>query len=114
LYSLTIRTGCSASLVCLNEACAAISKGDCNAAIVGGTNLILAPGLTATASEQGILSPNASCKTFSADADGYARAEGIVAVYIKTLKAALRVCLSLRLSTFKWLEMSHKQWFHST
>ncbi|PMD30149.1 hypothetical protein L207DRAFT_592910 [Hyaloscypha variabilis F] len=87
--SLTIRTGCSASLVCLNEACAAISKGDCKAAIVGGTNLILAPGLTATASEQGILSPNASCKTFSADADGYARAEGIVAIYIKPLKDAL-------------------------
>ncbi|KAE9377588.1 hypothetical protein N431DRAFT_398541 [Stipitochalara longipes BDJ] len=88
--SLTIRTGCSASLVCLNEACAAISKGDCNAAIVGGTNLILAPGLTATASEQGILSPSASCKTFSADADGYARADGIVAIYIKPLKHALR------------------------
>jgi 3-oxoacyl-(acyl-carrier-protein) synthase len=75
----------------LNEACAAISKGDCKAAIVGGTNLILAPGLTATASEQGILSPNASCKTFSADADGYARAEGIVAIYIKPLKDALLV-----------------------
>jgi hypothetical protein len=56
-----------------------------------GTNLILAPGLTATASEQGILSPNASCKTFSADADGYARAEGIVAIYIKPLKDALLV-----------------------
>jgi len=77
--------------VCLNEACAAISKGDCNAAIIGGTNLLLAPGLTATASEQGILSPNASCKTFSADADGYARADGIVAIYIKPLKDALRV-----------------------
>jgi acyl transferase domain-containing protein len=42
---------------------------------------------------QGFLSANASCKTFSADADGYARAEGIVAVYIKPLKDALRVCL---------------------
>ena len=91
--SLTIRTGCSASLIGLNEACAAIAKGDCNAAIVGGTSLLLAPGLTATMAKQGVLSANASCKTFSADADGYARAEGIVAVYIKPLKSALRVCL---------------------
>lgn len=88
---MTIRTGCSASPVGLNEACAAISKGDCTAAIVGGTNLILAPGLTATASEQGLLSADGSCKTFSADANGYARAEAVVAVYVKRLKDALQV-----------------------
>lgn len=92
--SVTIRTGCSASLIGLNEACAAISKGDCKAAIVGGTSLLLAPGLTATMAKQGVLSPDASCKTFSADADGYARAEGIVAVYVKSVKDALRVCLA--------------------
>jgi len=92
--SVTIRTGCSASLIGLNEACAAIAKGDCKAAIVGGTSLLLAPGLTATMATQGVLSPDASCKTFSADANGYARAEGIVAVYVKSVKDALRVCFS--------------------
>ncbi|KAJ3577384.1 hypothetical protein NPX13_g3183 [Xylaria arbuscula] len=39
---------------------------------------------------EGVLSPDASCKTFDASADGYARAEGIIAILIKPLKDALR------------------------
>lgn len=41
---MTIRTACSSALVALNEACAVISRGDCESALVGGINLILAPG----------------------------------------------------------------------
>ncbi|KAH8648631.1 hypothetical protein BX600DRAFT_389283 [Xylariales sp. PMI_506] len=88
--SMTIRTGCSAALVGLNEACVALERGDCKSAIVGGTNLILTPALTATMSEAGVLNEDASCKTFSADADGYGRAEAIIAIFIKPLKDALR------------------------
>jgi acyl transferase domain-containing protein/phospholipid N-methyltransferase len=40
--------------------------------------------------EKSLLSPEGSCKTFSADADGFARGEGITAVYIKPLAAAIR------------------------
>lgn len=40
--------------------------------------------------EQGVLSPTGSCKTFDADADGYARGEAVNAVYIKKLSDALR------------------------
>lgn len=87
---MTIRTACSSSLVCLNEACAAISKGDCKSAIVGGTNIIMSPALTTDISEQGALSPDGSCKTFSSEANGYARGEGVVALYIKPLRDALR------------------------
>ncbi|KAJ5496618.1 hypothetical protein N7463_008605 [Penicillium fimorum] len=88
--SMSIRTACSSALVGLNEACMAIAKGDCESAIVGGTNLILAPDLVTRLSTQGILSPDGSCKTFSADANGYARGEAIVSVYVKSLSAALR------------------------
>ncbi|KAF9694091.1 hypothetical protein EKO04_007724 [Ascochyta lentis] len=88
--SLTIRTACSSSLVGLNEACMAIAKGDCESAIVGGTSLILAPDVFTRLSYQGVLSPDGSCKTFSADANGYARGEAIVSVYVKSLSAALR------------------------
>jgi acetyl-CoA acetyltransferase len=49
--SMTIRTGCSASLMGLNEACLAITRGDCEAAFVGGVNLILAPTMTTAMSE---------------------------------------------------------------
>jgi len=87
---MTIRTACSAALVCLNEACAAISRGDCEAALVGGVNLILAPSMTAAMAEQGILSKDGSCKSFSADANGYARGEAVTAVFVKPLADAIR------------------------
>ncbi|CAG8974567.1 hypothetical protein HYALB_00004363 [Hymenoscyphus albidus] len=88
--SMTIRTACSSSLVCLNEACNSIAKGECTSAIVGSTNIIMAPALTADISEQGALSPNGSCNTFSSKAEGYVRSEGVVALYVKSLQDALR------------------------
>ncbi|PGG97404.1 hypothetical protein AJ79_09216 [Helicocarpus griseus UAMH5409] len=88
--SLTIRTACSSALTGLNEACMAIARDDCESAIVGGSSLILAPDMTTRLSDQGVLSPDGSCKTFSADANGYARGEAITAVYVKSLRAALR------------------------
>lgn len=46
--------------------------------------------------EQNVLSKDGSCKTFSADADGYARGEAIATVYIKRLDDALRDGNSIR------------------
>jgi acyl transferase domain-containing protein len=40
--------------------------------------------------EEGMLSPEGSCKTFDSAADGYARGEAINAVYIKLLDDAIR------------------------
>nr|ALQ32960.1 putative polyketide synthase [Fusarium scirpi] len=88
--SQVVRTGCSAALVALHEACLALSRGDCEGAIVGGANLIMAPGMTVAMTEQGVLSPDGSCKTFSADANGYARGEAISAIFVKPLSAAVR------------------------
>ncbi|KAI1826773.1 hypothetical protein F4861DRAFT_545304 [Xylaria intraflava] len=88
--SVTVRTACSSALVALDAACTAIARGDCASAIVGGTSLIMAPNMTAKMSEMGLLSADGSCKAFSADANGYARAEAINAVFIKPLSDALR------------------------
>lgn len=87
---MVIKTGCSASLVALHEACRALHSGDCNGAIVAGTSLIMGPATTAAMTQEGILSPEGSCKTFDAAADGFARAEAINAIYIKKLSDALR------------------------
>lgn len=87
---MTVRTACSSALIGLHEACLAIQQGHCQAAIVGGANLILAPGAMASMTEKGVLSPDGSCKTFSADANGYARGEAVTAVYIKPFDAAIR------------------------
>ncbi|GKT45235.1 highly reducing polyketide synthase fum1 [Colletotrichum spaethianum] len=88
--SMTIRTGCSSALIGLHEACMSIHHGQCSAAIVAGSNLIMAPGLYVSMSEQGVLSPNGSCRTFDAGADGYARGEAVNAVYVKRLSEAIR------------------------
>ncbi|KAF2871120.1 hypothetical protein BDV95DRAFT_495285 [Massariosphaeria phaeospora] len=88
--SMTIRTACSSSIICLHEACNAILHGDCDSALVGGVNLILTPGGTMGMVDQQLLSPDGSCKTFSRDANGYARGEGITAIYVKKLSDALR------------------------
>lgn len=50
----------------------------------------MTPTTTAVFFNEGVLSPDASCKTFDAAANGFARAEGITAVYIKRLGDALR------------------------
>lgn len=87
---MVIRTACSSSLTGLHEACMAIHRGDCRAAIVGGTNLILNPNMTIAMTEQGVLAPDGQCKTFDANADGYARGEGVVAIMVKKVSDAVR------------------------
>ncbi|KAI4284877.1 MAG: hypothetical protein L6R38_001086 [Xanthoria sp. 2 TBL-2021] len=88
--SITIRTACSSALIGLHDACTAMQRGVCEGAIVAGSTLIMAPGTTQSMSEKGILGPDGSCKTFSADANGYARGEAVTAVYVKPLDAAVR------------------------
>ena len=88
--SMAIKTGCSASLVALHEACRALQHGDATSAVVAGTSVIMTPMLTATMASLGLLSPEASCKSFDAAADGFARAEAVTAVYIKPLEDAIR------------------------
>ncbi|KAE9370652.1 hypothetical protein N431DRAFT_559764 [Stipitochalara longipes BDJ] len=90
VISMVIKTGCSASLVGLHEACRALLSGDCVGAIVAGANLIMGPTTTAAMTQEGILSPEGSCKTFDATADGFARGDAITAVYIKLLDDAIR------------------------
>lgn len=46
--------------------------------------------MTIGMSEQGVLSPDGRCKTFDASANGYARAEGVVAIQLKKLTDAIR------------------------
>lgn len=41
-------------------------------------------------SKGGVLSATSTCHTFDASADGYGRAEGVGALYLKRLSAAIR------------------------
>jgi acyl transferase domain-containing protein len=80
--SMTIKVGCSSAMVGLHLACEALQRGDCSAAIVGGTNIIMSPLATIAMVEHGVLSPEASIKSFDSKADGYARGEAINAVSV--------------------------------
>lgn len=89
LCSMTIDTACSSSLYAMHWAVKAIQSGDCDAAIVAGTNLILGPDTQILLSRLGALSPTSTCHTFDAAADGYARAEGFGALYLKKVGDAV-------------------------
>ncbi|MCJ1356960.1 MAG: hypothetical protein MMC33_006956 [Icmadophila ericetorum] len=88
--SFTINTACSSSIYALHYACQALRSRDCDAAIVGGVNLIITVDQHMNTAKLGILSPTSTCHTFDASADGYGRAEGAGALYVKRLVDAIR------------------------
>ncbi|KAI1173842.1 putative polyketide synthase [Nemania sp. FL0916] len=88
--SFVLDTGCSSSLYGLHCACSALDLKECDAAVVASANLIQLPQQQILASKTGIISSSATCRTFDAAADGYGRAEGVGAVYLKRLGDALR------------------------
>lgn len=88
--SFTVKTACSSSMIALHLACTALKNGECDAALVGGTNLITAPAMSIVMTDQGIVSPEGRCKTFDASADGYGRGEAISTIYLKRLDDAIR------------------------
>lgn len=50
----------------------------------------MTPGATMSMTEQKVLSSDGSCKSFSAEANGYARGEAITAIFIKSVDNALK------------------------
>ncbi|KAK0663405.1 putative polyketide synthase [Cercophora samala] len=87
--SMTIDTACSSSLVALHQAVLSLRSGDCEMACVAGANLILTPEQFIVESSLHMLSPSGHCKMFDANADGYARGEGIAAMFVRPLSKAL-------------------------
>ena len=86
--SESIDTACSSSLVALHRASQALRAGECEVAIVGGVNLLLGPELFIAFAKAGMLSHSGHCQTFSADADGYVRGEGVAALVLTSLDVA--------------------------
>jgi len=73
----------------LHLACAALDAGECDSAIVAAANLIQSPEQHIGTMKAGVLSATGTCHTFDDSADGYGRADGVGAIYLKKLSKAI-------------------------
>ncbi|MCK0471186.1 type I polyketide synthase [Halalkalibacter sp. APA_J-10(15)] len=87
--SMVIDTACSSSLISLHMACESIRKGESEAAIAGGINLLLTPTPYLLFSQAGALSETGEVKVFDRDADGFVPGEGAGLVMLKPLEQAM-------------------------
>jgi acyl transferase domain-containing protein/acyl carrier protein/NAD(P)-dependent dehydrogenase (short-subunit alcohol dehydrogenase family)/SAM-dependent methyltransferase len=83
-----VETSCSSSLVAIHRAVSSISSGECAVAIAGGINTIVTADEHISFSKAGMLSRDGQCKTFSAEANGYVRGEGVGMLVLKPLESA--------------------------
>ncbi|QCX82930.1 Mycocerosic acid synthase (plasmid) [Streptomyces sp. YIM 121038] len=86
--SVTLDTACSSSLTAVHMACRSLASGDCDLALAGGVNLILAPHGLVTFAQLNMMSASGACHAFDAAADGFVRGEGCGVVVLKRLDDA--------------------------
>ncbi|PIB76384.1 polyketide synthase [Mycolicibacterium brumae] len=89
--SMAIDTACSSSLVAIHEGVKALRSKEADVVLAGGVNALITPLVTIGFDEVGgVLAPDGRIKSFSSDADGYARSEGGGMVVLKRLADARR------------------------
>jgi polyketide synthase 13 len=89
--SMAIDTACSSSLVAVHEGVKALRAGDVDVVLAGGVNALITPLVTIGFDEVGgVLAPDGRIKSFSSDADGYARSEGGGMLVLKRVADARR------------------------
>ncbi|MGA9874120.1 MAG: SDR family NAD(P)-dependent oxidoreductase, partial [Rhodococcus sp. (in: high G+C Gram-positive bacteria)] len=88
--SMTIDTACSSSLVAVHEAVRALDRGECDMALVGGSNVMIRPETFISMCKGRFLAFDGRSKSFDAAADGYGRGEGAGMVLLRPLADAVR------------------------
>ncbi|MFE7118963.1 SDR family NAD(P)-dependent oxidoreductase, partial [Streptomyces sp. NPDC057654] len=87
--SMAVDTACSSSLIALDRACHTLWEGTSRVAVCGGANLLISPYHYVGFSQASMLSVRGVPAPFSAQADGFVRAEGGGVVILKPLDDAL-------------------------
>ncbi len=88
--SVNVQSTCSTSLVAVHLACQALRAGECDVALAGGVALVTPQDTGYLWQEGMMLSPDGHCRPFDADADGTVFGNGLGAVALKPLSAALK------------------------
>lgn len=87
--SLTVDTACSSSLVAIHLACESVRRGEVELALAGGVFVMNSPDFLIMSSKAGLLSPDGTCHTFDASANGMVLGEGVGVAILKRLDDAL-------------------------
>ena len=87
--SIAIDSACSSSSTAIHLACQAVATGECSVAIAGGVNLSLHPLKYVGLSQGRFAASDGRCHSFTAGGDGYVPGEGVGAVVLKPLTAAI-------------------------
>ena len=72
-----VNAECASSAVAIHEARTSLLNGECDAAIVGGVNLLLRPGISQSFAKLNMLSSDGKCKAFDESGAGYVRSEAV-------------------------------------
>ncbi|MCP4042850.1 MAG: KR domain-containing protein, partial [Gammaproteobacteria bacterium] len=87
--SMAVDTACSSSLSAIHLACESLRNQECKVAIAGGVNLSLHPNKYLVLSQNRFTSTDGRCRSFGEGGDGYVPGEGVGAVLLKPLSAAI-------------------------
>src|SRR5260221_6345952 len=80
---------CSSSLTAIHLACESIRRGESEAAIAGGVNLLLHPARDVGLAQGGFAAADGRCKSFGEGGDGYVPGEGVAALFLKPFELAV-------------------------
>ncbi len=87
--SIALDTTCSGSLTTVHLACESLRAGETDLAIAGGVNVTSHPHKYLVLSRTGFASSDGRCRSFAAGGDGYVPGDGVGALLLKPLSAAV-------------------------